>query len=227
MKDDSVAGESSPLETPETALYAETVHEQIRRWDAGDSIWTIEVGGLGPSYEQAIQIAAIEIARACKDLVGLKKKDEESTNRFRLAYQDRLKGMGLSGAQVGAAEWLAFQWCANGGPRMLIQRAKLEGKENQVIQATKYFPEAPKTLPASVVAPEGHLDGYSIEHILLSVTVVHTNKIIQYDDDCARLIEKHLAEYNGVVRVSAQVQYDHAKIEVHTKGCECGKCKPI
>ena len=27
--------------------------EQLRRWDAGDSIWTVEMGGLGPGYEQA------------------------------------------------------------------------------------------------------------------------------------------------------------------------------
>lgn len=74
--------------------------------------------------------------------------------------------------------------------------------------------------------PEGGEAGFSIEHILLSVTVVHTNRIIQYDDSCARLLEIHLKEYSGVVRVDAKVQYEHSKTDIHIKGCECGICKP-
>lgn len=29
----------------------------LKRWDAGDPIWSIEMGGLGPSHEQCIQIS--------------------------------------------------------------------------------------------------------------------------------------------------------------------------
>lgn len=74
--------------------------------------------------------------------------------------------------------------------------------------------------------PEGGESGFSVEHILLSVIVVHTNRIIQYDDSCARLLEIHLKEYAGVVRVDAKAQYEHSKTEIHIKGCECHHCQP-
>lgn len=79
---------------------------------------------------------------------------------------------------------------------------------------------------AAVKPPEGFERGFTIEHILLSITVVHTNKIMQYDDSCAHLIRKHLEEYNGVVRVDANVLYNHTKVDAHQKGCECGICQP-
>jgi len=75
-------------------------------------------------------------------------------------------------------------------------------------------------------APKDWELGHTVEHILLSVTVVHTNQIIQYDDSCAYLIQKHLKDYTGVVRVEAQVQYNHTKTDVHIKGCQCGICNP-
>lgn len=78
------------------------------------------------------------------------------------------------------------------------------------------FPEGPGSgLPGP---------GFTIEHILLSVTVVHTNRIIQYDDSCAHLIKKYLHEYNGVLTIDAQVLYNHTKVDSHIDGCECGMC---
>src|SRR5271166_5092790 len=49
--------------------------EQLRRWDNGDSIWSIEMGGFGPGYEQALQICAIEIVR---DNLGQPLPDEKT-----------------------------------------------------------------------------------------------------------------------------------------------------
>lgn len=70
-------------------------------------------------------------------------------------------------------------------------------------------------------------DGFTIEYVLLSVTVVSgEGSAGQFDDSCAHLVEKYLVEYHGVARVDAQVQYQHTKIEQHVKGCECGVCKP-
>jgi len=63
-----------------------------------------------------------------------------------------------------------------------------------------------------------------VEHILLSVTVVHGSRMMQYDDSCAYLIGKHLKEYNGIVSVQAEVCYDHTKTDTHPEGCECGHC---
>lgn len=82
------------------------------------------------------------------------------------------------------------------------------------------------TEAAEAVSPSNER-GFTVEHIMLSVTVVHTNQIIQYDDSCASILKKKLEkEYAGVVRVDAFVLYDHTKTEVHSEGCECGKCKP-
>jgi len=79
----------------------------------------------------------------------------------------------------------------------------------------------------AVATPLGFERGYTIEHIMLSVTVVHTNQIMQYDDSCANILKDKLGkEYNGVVRVDANVLYDHSKTDVHHKGCDCGTCNP-
>jgi hypothetical protein len=67
-------------------------------------------------------------------------------------------------------------------------------------------------------------NGLQVEHILLSVTVVHGSRLMQYDDTCAYLIGKHLKEYNGIVSVQAEVCYDHTKSDTHPEGCECGHC---
>jgi hypothetical protein len=66
--------------------------------------------------------------------------------------------------------------------------------------------------------------GLQVEHIMLSVTVVHGSSMMQYDDSCAFLIGKHLKEYNGIVSVQAEVLYDHTKTETHFEGCQCGNC---
>jgi hypothetical protein len=73
--------------------------------------------------------------------------------------------------------------------------------------------------------PEQFKKGYHVEHILLSVTVIHINEIIQYNDSCAQILERELPNYKGVIRVKASVYYDHSQTRVHSHGCECGICK--
>ncbi len=69
--------------------------------------------------------------------------------------------------------------------------------------------------------------GLTIEHVLLSVTVVsNRHSAGQFDDSCASIVNRELSEYHGVERVEAKVLYEHTKIEKHIHGCECGKCKP-
>lgn len=70
----------------------------------------------------------------------------------------------------------------------------------------------------------GFENGLTIEHIMLSITVVHTNKIMQYDDSAAGILRRELMKYHGVKSVNPEVFYDHTKIEKHSEGCECGKC---
>ena len=125
-----------------------TVQELLEAWDKGDIIHTIEMGGLGPGYEQAIQIAAVEFARGCKDMQGIIPNDKESTRRFREKCDEILRRIdndlgGLSGAQYGAAVWLAFNWCFNGGPQAVIDRHKEAKQGDRVTMASRAWPKAP------------------------------------------------------------------------------------
>lgn len=84
--------------------------------------------------------------------------------------------------------------------------------------------EQVSTVTSTLGVPEGFEFGKSIEHILLSITVVSTNRICQYDDTCAGIIWRTLKEYGGVQAVNAEVLYKHTKIETHPAGCDCHYC---
>lgn len=130
-------------------LVPETVQELLARWDAGKSVFSIELGGLGPGYEQAIQVAAVEFARAGQNFKPLddnaeNKKAWDAICSAALRDIDEKLG-GLSGAMYGAASWLAYQWCHNGGPAHLYRRAKEKAKEDgndRLIQISKAYPQA-------------------------------------------------------------------------------------
>jgi hypothetical protein len=86
----------------------DTAHEQVARWDEGRTIWSIEMGGLGPGYEQAIQVLAVEITRdnLDKELPGeenYRDWGDDTVHRI-----DKQCG-GFSGAQVGAAKQIAYR----------------------------------------------------------------------------------------------------------------------
>ncbi len=98
----------------DVCLYGENAAEWLRRWDAGESVWSVEMGGLGPGYEQCIQMQTAECLREmiageydhtkwCEG--GTWKEDRDAIDK---AIRDR-GGLidGLSGAQWGAAISLA------------------------------------------------------------------------------------------------------------------------
>jgi hypothetical protein len=47
----------------EIETYGADVTDWLRRWDEGKTCWSIEMGGLGPGYEQCIHITMAEILR--------------------------------------------------------------------------------------------------------------------------------------------------------------------
>ena len=121
-----------------------TAGELVEAWDRGETIWTLDMGGMGPGYEQAIQIAAVEFARAN---LGFTRTDDEKadTRRFEAACTETLHAIdedlgGLSRAMFWAATWLAWQWVCNGGPQALIERSRA----NDQIQCSRWWPRAPK-----------------------------------------------------------------------------------
>lgn len=122
-------------------LYAETAAEQLRRWDAGETIWTVEMGGLGPGYEQAIQILAIEIVRDHLDQPLPNESTWQTWGDATVARIDQPDANGhhscggFSGGQVGAAKHLALGWLRD-GPE--IYRAKFP--QDRHIQCSNFWP---------------------------------------------------------------------------------------
>lgn len=127
-----------------------TAQELIDAWDAGETIWSIEMGGLGPGYEQALQVAAIEMTRKAIYFkqCGDKEKDTEV---FTMLCDEALKLIddklgGLSGAQYGAARYLAWNWITKGPETLykIYRDAEKEGKENRMIQVSNMWPHITK-----------------------------------------------------------------------------------
>ena len=98
--------------TGERSLHPANIPEALARWDAGESLFSVEMGGLGPGYEQAIQIAFIELLRACfgkvdakSNIEDVRKVLDEETHRISKEMDLR-----LSGAQAGVAQNLAWNF---------------------------------------------------------------------------------------------------------------------
>lgn len=129
--------------------YGLTASDLIAKWDRGESIWSISMGGMGPGYEQAIQTAAIEMAREGLDvpLEGPKEGHDaiwrEVCDRALEKHDEALGG--LSGAMYGAASWLAWRWVHGGGPAKLIDEANAKGDDSRCIQVSKAWPRAAAT----------------------------------------------------------------------------------
>jgi hypothetical protein len=112
------------------------------------------MGGLGPGYEQAIQILAFELIRALLAASWVTPNpyptDQAGKEKVRAAWDaicnpviEKLDGEGFTGAQVGAAYNLAA--CVlNQGWRAAINKLPLERR----IMVSRTFPQAPAP-PAS------------------------------------------------------------------------------
>lgn len=126
------------------SLVAESACEQLRRWDAGESIWSIEMGGMGPGYEQAIQTLAIEIVRDYLDGPLPEGKfgnwGDPTVTRIDYRLPDGSWSMGgFSGAQVGAAKQLAYHWLKDGPAKV-----HADVPADRHIQVSQTWPRAPK-----------------------------------------------------------------------------------
>jgi hypothetical protein len=139
--------------------------EWLSRWDRGDTVWTVVLGGLGPSYDQCINIAVAEVVRALLVMkptleAGALSKDDGA--RLEEALLETLKEVGLSGAQFGGARGFGFQLYAQ-GPMKAIQ----------------LYPEDRHTM-ASKVWPVLGLSKEDFERI---ADIIETNDLITVQDD--------------------------------------------
>ena len=122
----------------------ETVNEALALWDSDRSVFSVEMGGIGPGYEQCIQVLAFELMRAWKDLawpaIGVDLPDAftESLNSAAEPVISRLdrEAKGFSGAQVGAAKSLAACVCRRGYRTALRDDAV----KDRLIQVSRKLP---------------------------------------------------------------------------------------
>jgi len=115
-------------------LYPATIDEMLGSWDSGAAVWSVEMGGLGPGYEQCIQVLAIELLRRNRELPEA--GNEEAWRRWgedTIRLVDAWPGFGLSGAQVGAAKNLAANLIKR-GPRVALSDPAVKERRIQVSQ---------------------------------------------------------------------------------------------
>lgn len=111
-------------------MYGRDAAELLSRWDEGRGVWSVSIGGFGPGYEQAIQVAAFEVLRHLLDGGDIEKADD---------VLPILEPLGLSGMQWGAARHLANSFYTK-GPRGVQEMYK----SDRHIQVSRDFPQLAK-----------------------------------------------------------------------------------
>ena len=116
----------------------------LKSWDAGEGVWSIEMGGLGPGYEQCIQLMTFEFLRAMLeepfDFAG-KADDTKAWRDYVDALEkkagpaDVINKLGPSGAQFGAAMNAAAIFARHGYAKGIEMASK-----DRRIQVRKHFP---------------------------------------------------------------------------------------
>lgn len=128
----------------EISLYGADCADWLARWDKGESVWSIEMGGLGPSYEQCIHITLAEMLRhmleakydpASWDSPDAFARDRKATETAMFANK-RVNALGLSGAQFGAAMNLAVRFYHRGPIAVMTD----EQVKDRHIQVQRTFP---------------------------------------------------------------------------------------
>lgn len=131
-------------EHSEIELYGVDATDWLKRWDEGRGVWSIEMGGISPGYEQCIQITAAEVLRWL--LEHKPTWDDQKTwdavreklEQHGLHENKIIKELGLSGAQWGGAVNLACHLYKQ-GPRKIMSD---EAVKDRKIQVSKTFPKA-------------------------------------------------------------------------------------
>lgn len=98
-------------------VFPETAKEWLAQWDSGKSVWSVEMGGLGPEYERVIHILVAEILRDNEEIPS--KYDEEALSRWGGAAIKRCQ-LFPTDSQVRAAKALAFRFMTEGPLNTLI-----------------------------------------------------------------------------------------------------------
>ncbi len=133
----------------------DTAAEALELWDAGHSVFTVEMGGLGPGYEQVIHIAAFEFVRELlkREPINWGQATEEATPAWAAfvktvedAVDPKLKALGMSGAQYGAAKSVAFRTVRIGWAQALDE------VPDRLIQVSRTWPQIDEPASDAAVA---------------------------------------------------------------------------
>lgn len=119
----------------------ETAREMLAAWDRGDNVWTVEMGGLGPGYEQAIQVLVMEIVRDHIDLPLPTDQQWQEFGASTVRRVDAWPGCGFSGAQVGAAKQLALRYLRDGHKATLDSMRQHDAE--RLTQISRSWPHDP------------------------------------------------------------------------------------
>jgi hypothetical protein len=112
-----------------------SLDEAIKRWNEGDQIWSVELGGIGPGYEQIIQILTFEFVSRWEKKPILNTTDfRNHCDKVTAELNEKLQGP--TGAQHGAAEILAYKFIHDGYSEVL-QSVRNEAR---LILVSKSFP---------------------------------------------------------------------------------------
>lgn len=111
--------------------------ETVNKWNSGETVYSVSLGGLGPDYEQAIQNLLFEIfSRWDTNKQHIDEEGEFATDDFmdhcETVVADLDKDIGFSGAQVGSAKKTAFQFVTYGYDHMMQKLDK-----DRIIQVKK------------------------------------------------------------------------------------------
>lgn len=117
-----------------------SIPDVLAAWDRGETIWSVEMGGLGPGYEQAIQVLIVELLRDCYG----KPLPEPGTPASDSWGDDTVKRidsqcLGFSGAQVGVAKSVAYKMLLNGYHETL--ESMREHDADRLIQVSNVWPK--------------------------------------------------------------------------------------
>lgn len=116
-----------------------TWKDALAKWNSGDTVATIELGGIGPGYEQCIQILVFEhLNRWSSDTSELKAIDGKLPKEFH-EFSDKItteldKQYGFSGAQVAVAKSLAWAFLSGSYANILDEH------KDRMILVSKNFP---------------------------------------------------------------------------------------
>jgi hypothetical protein len=103
--------------------------EAAKRWTNGQSVWSVEMGGIGPGYEQCIQTIIFEaLSKWPKETFDLDVDGKTYPTAFNEWFEpivsDLDKSFGFSGAQVGAAKTVVWQFLKYGYAEMMAKAPK-------------------------------------------------------------------------------------------------------